>query len=231
MKRIGIIGGLGPEATIDYYRTIIKTYQDKTNGEYPELIIYSMNMKEFSCAMTATSADKTINWLSRALHAVHRGGADFALIASNTPHIVFYDLQALSPIPLLSIVEETCKVASQVNLKKVALLGTKVTMSSDFYHRVFTENGIEIITPQEAEREYINDKLLSEIIHNKIFEQTKRDLLKIIKRMIDESHIQGVILGCTELPLILTGDEFGIPFLNTAKIHAESAVRFSIGEA
>jgi aspartate racemase len=228
VKRIGIIGGLGPEATIDYYRIIINEYREKTNGNYPEVIIYSLNMSEFACKMTAESFDKTVKWLAQAIKAIHQCGADFALIASNTPHIVFEELQNLSPIPLISIVEETCKVASSANLKKIALLGTKVTMNSDFYQRIFAKKGIEIITPHEMEKEYINEKLLSEIIYNKIIEQTKRELSRIIERMIDEDQIQGVILGCTELPLILTKDEFGIPFLNTTQIHAKSAVRYSL---
>jgi len=131
---------------------------------------------------------------------------------------------------LISIVEETCKVAHDAGLKRIALLGTKVTMNSHFYRRVFSKKGIEIITPHETEKDYINEKLFTEIMHDNIVDETKEKLLKIVRRMIHEDHIQGVILGCTELPLILTKDEFGIPFLNTAKIHAKSAVRYSLEE-
>jgi aspartate racemase len=229
VKRIGIIGGLGPEATIDYYRIIVNEYREKTDGQYPVIIIYSVNMSEFVvCKMHIESSDKIMKWLAHAIAAVHQSGADFALIASNTPHIIFEDLQRHSPIPLISIVEETCKVAYDVGLKRVALLGTKVTMSSHFYQRVFSKKGIDIITPHDTEKDYINEKLFTEIMHDNIVDETRENLLKIVKRMIDEDKIQGVILGCTELPLILTKDEFGIPFLNTAKIHAKSAVQYSL---
>lgn len=229
MKRIGIIGGLGPEATVDYYRLIVDEYREKTNGQYPEVIIYCLNMNQFVvCRMTVESSDKIKKWIAHAIEAIHRSGADFALIASNTPHIVFEELQSHSPIPLISIVEETCKVAGHANVKRLALLGTKTTMDSDFYQSVFTKNGIELVTPNEEEKEYINKKLFTEILYNKIIAKTRNRMLRIIERMIHEEHIEGVILGCTELPLILTKDEFGIPFLNTTKIHAHSAVQYSL---
>ena len=232
MKRIGLIGGLGPEATIDYYRLIVDEYREKTNGQYPEIIIYSLNMNQFIvCQISVESSDKIMKWIAHAIEAIHKSGADFALIASNTPHMVFEELQSQSPIPLISIVEETCKVARHTNLKRLALLGTKATMNAQFYQRVFTKNGIEIVTPDEKEKEYINEKLFKEILYNKILDKTKKGLLDIVERLINEEHIDGVILGCTELPLILSKDEFGIPFLNTTKIHAKSAVRLALSDS
>jgi aspartate racemase len=229
MKRIGMIGGLGPEATIDYYRLINDEYHERTHGQYPEIIIYSLNMSRFVvCQMSVESSEKIMKWLAHAVEAVYKSGADFALIASNTPHIVFDELQSRAPIPLISIVEETCKAARHAHLKKLALLGTKVTMDSQFYQRVFTKHHIEIITPGTKEKEYINEKLFKEVLHNKIVDETRHGLLEIIERLIEDEHIDGVILGCTELPLILTKDEFNIPFLNTTKIHAKSAVKYSL---
>jgi aspartate racemase len=212
MKKIGIIGGLGPEATIDYYRIIIESYREKTKGGFPAIIINSLDMSEFSCMMMkARELDKTTKWLANAVTSLHRAGADFALIASNTPHIMFDEVKALSSIPMLSIVEETCNVADKLGLKKIGLLGTKITMSADFYQKVFSKKDISIVVPGKQEQDYIHKKLVTEIIF-----------------MIDRAQIQGVVLGCTELPLILTKDEFGIPFLNTTKIHAESAVKYCL---
>ena len=227
LKKIGIVGGLGPEATIDYYRIITESYREKTGGSYPVLIIYNMDMKEFSCMTESPEeVDKTTSLIVDAIRSLHRAGADFAIIASNTPHIVFDQIEVLSPIPMLSIVDETCSVVQKLGLKKVGLLGTKTTMSSDFYQKVFSEKDISIVVPDEEEQDFIQKKLMTEIMFNKIIEETRQELLNIIKRMIDRASIQGVILGCTELPLILTRDEFDIPFLNTTKIHAESAVRY-----
>ncbi len=230
MKKIGIIGGLGPEATVDYYRIIIESYREKTKGSFPAIIIYSLDIKELSCMVKTDERDRIAAWLADAVRSLHRAGADFALIASNTPHVVFDKVKELSPIPLLSIVEETCKAAVHMGLKKLGLMGTKVTMSNTFYQEVFSKKDISIVVPGEQEQDYIHKKLVNEIMFNKIVEETRNELLKIIKRMVENASIQGLILGCTELPLILTKDEFGIPFLNTTKIHAESAVKYCLEE-
>lgn len=225
MRRIGLVGGLGPEATVDYYRMIINKCRNEAGGKVPEIIVYSLDLKDFP---RLEERHEIVRWLGGAINALHRAGADFAAITANTPHIVFDELVALSPIPLISIVEETCQVVQSLNLKKVGLIGTKVTMSSDFYQRVFSAHDISISVPTEQRQNYINDKLVSEIIYNRIIEETRQGLLAIIKRMIENHRIEAVILGCTELPLILTRNEFGIPFLNTTKIHAESIVRFCL---
>lgn len=231
MKKIGIIGGLGPESTIDYYRCIIDSYRKaQINENYPEIIIYSLNINEVSDMMEAEQWDKLIDLLANAIKLISRAGADFALIAANTPHIVFDKVNPLSPIPMLSIVEETCKVVKTLGLKKVGLLGTKITMQSGYYQKVFTRYGITIVVPDQDEQKYIHKKIMTELLFGKILDETRKALLSIVKNMIAKESIQGLILGCTELPLILKKDEFGIPFLNTTKIHAESAVRYCLSE-
>ena len=225
MKRIGIVGGLGPEATVDYYRTIIDDCRKRTGGRVPEIIIYSVDVKDFP---GIGERDNIVQWLGGAINALHRAGADFVALTANTPHIVFDELVKLSPIPLISIVEETRRVVQGQGLKKVGLLGTKVTMSSRFYQDAFSKHNISIVVPTEQEQDYINDKLFTEIMFNHIVEETRQGLLAILKSMIERHNIEAVILGCTELPLILTGDAFGIPMLNTTKIHAESLVRYCL---
>ncbi|MGD8978548.1 MAG: amino acid racemase [candidate division WOR-3 bacterium] len=223
MKRIGIVGGLGPEATVDYYRVMIEDCRKRTGGRVPEIIIYSVDVKDFPMI---DQRDKIVEWLGGAINALHRAGADFAALTANTPHIVFDELVRSSPVPLISIVEETRRVVQDLGMKKVGLLGTRVTMNSDFYERVFSKYDISIVVPTEQEQDYINDKLFTEIMFNRIIEETRQGLLAIIKSMIEKHRIEAVILGCTELPLILTGDAFGISLLNTTKIHAESLVRY-----
>ncbi|KPK64672.1 aspartate racemase [candidate division WOR_3 bacterium SM23_42] len=225
MKKIGIVGGLGPEATVDYYREIIDSYRKQSHGDAPEIIIYSLNLQDFPAIR---EREKIAKWLAGALESLDKAGADFAVLSANTPHIVFDELESLSPIPLLSIVEETCRVVKGMHLKKVGLMGTKVTMSANFYQRIFSREDITLVVPTSKEQDYINKKLFSEILYNRIIEETHRGLLAIVKRMIDEDAIEGLVLGCTELPLILTKDEFGIPFFNTTRIHAESAVRYCL---
>ena len=225
MKRIGIVGGLGPEATIDYYRLIIEACRVQSKGDAPDIVIRSMNLNDFP---DINERGKVIAWFAEAIQDLHKAGAEFAAIAANTPHIVFDDLKLLSPIPLVSIVEDTCRKTKSLGLKNIGLLGTRVTMSSDFYQRVFLKDSITVVVPTPREQDYINNKLVTEIIYNKIVDSTRDGLLKIVKRMIDDDGIEGLILGCTELPLILTRDEFGIPFLNTTKIHVDSIVRYCL---
>lgn len=231
MKRIGIIGGLGPEATIEYYRIITGEYRSRApGGDYPTIIIHSVNLTEIVAMAEAGDWPGITDWLAAAVAALARAGADFALVAANTPHIVFDDLRARADIPMISIVEETARVAQGRGLGRLLLLGTKFTMQGTFYQKVFSRGGIELFVPETAEQLYIHDKLLGEIGLGRIVDDTRRELLAIVDRARNRSGIDGVILGCTEFPLILTGDAFGLPFLDTTRIHAESAVRYSLEE-
>ena len=227
MRKIGIIGGLGPEATIDYYRTIINECRAQTQGDVPEIVLYSLNLRDFP---SIDNEDALVKWLLAGLKALHRAGADFAIISANTPHIVFDEVKKSSPLPLLSIVEETAKAVKALGVNRIGLFGTKITMSSAFYQQVFDKYGIRIVVPTREEQDYINDKISSELIFNNILEETRVGLLKIAARMIQDEGIQALILGCTELPLILTHDALGIRFLNTTRIHALAAVSYCLAE-
>ncbi|MCZ7380622.1 MAG: amino acid racemase [Candidatus Methanoperedens sp.] len=230
MKRIGIIGGLGPESTIDYYKGIINIFRQRESGlAAPEIIIYSADVNRLLELAEAREWNKLVEWLVEMVNALHNAGAEFAVIGSNTPHIVFDKVKSRSPIPMLSIVDETCKRASNMKLKKLGLMGTKFTMESDFFQKAFHDAGISIIVPMKDEQQFIYNKIISEIGLGIIKNSTRQELLSIAKRMIEEDSIDGLILGCTELPLILEKDEYGIPFLNTTAIHIDSIVDYCIG--
>ena len=145
-----------------------------------------------------------IEWIQEKIEILHHAGAEFAAIASNTPHIVFNEVNAKAPLPLLSIVEETCNKAQGIGLKKTGLLGTRLTMNSELYKKPFISRGISVVVPTEDEQELIHHKLFSEIELGIIKESTREELLAIIKRMVNENQIDSVVLGCTELPSILT---------------------------
>jgi len=229
MKRIGIIGGIGPESTVDYYKRIIRAFQEHgIDAVYPEIIIYSANLAELMLILENKNLSKLVDWLVEKVDSLFRAGAEFAVIGSNTPHLVYNEVESRSPIPMLSIVEETCKKILSLGLKKPGLMGTKFTMESDFFQKTFSEYGISIALPDKEEQELIHNKLFSEIELGIIKGSTKEELLAIVQRMINRHSIDSLILGCTELPLILTGDEFGIPFLNTTAIHSESIVKYCI---
>ena len=231
MRTIGMIGGLGPEATIDYYRTLIRIFQRETeSGDYPEVRIHCMNLKTLIDLLEADRRDDVVPWLAEGIGVLRRSGADFAFISAGTPHIVFDELKRSSPLPLLSIVEETAHVVRARGLKRVGLFGTKFTMGGDFFQKVFLRVGIELVVPRREEREFIHKKIAREVNLGLILEGSRQGLLRIARRMIDEDGIEGLILGCTELPLILTRDEFGIPFFNTTEIHVESVVRYALSD-
>jgi len=226
MKLLGIIGGIGPESTVDYYQTIVGLYRArKPDGSYPALVINSVDMQKLRNAFEAGDLAAIVDYILPELHRLHRAGADFGLLAANTPHIVFDDLQRQSPIPLISIVAVTCAAAKTRGLKRLALFGTRFTMTARLYPDVFSREGIAIVIPEPADQDYIHEKYLGELVNGIFLPETRAGLLAIADRMARQNGIDGVILGGTELPLILREpDHNGIPFLNTTRIHCEAAV-------
>jgi len=226
MKILGMIGGLGPESTIDYYKNIIALYRERRrDGSYPEFIINSINLKKGLDFMAVNDLAGMADYLLEQIGKLARAGADFGLIAANTPHIVFDEVAPKSPIPLISIVEATCAAAKAQKLKNLALLGTKFTMQTDFYPKVFSREGIELIVPDPKDQDYIHDKYLNELVPGIFLPETRAGLLASVDRLKAKIDIDGVILAGTELPLILRDPVHnGIPFLDTMKIHAQAAV-------
>ncbi len=226
MKTLGIIGGLGPESTIDYYQKIIALYRERTrNGSYPEFIVASVNLRKGLDFMDTDDLAGMADYLLQGISKLARAGADFGLISANTPHIVCDDVASKSPIPLISIVEATCAAAKTRNLKRLALFGTAYTMQGTFYAKVFSREGIELLVPEPNDQDYIHDKYMNELVPGKFLAETRSGLLAIVDRMKAKSDIEGVILAGTELPLILRDPAHNrIPFLNTTKIHVEAAV-------
>src|SRR5881398_3375307 len=226
MKTLGMIGGVGPESTIDYYKNIIALYRERQrDGSYPQFVINSIDLKKGIDFMNANNLAGMANYLLEEIMKLARAGADFGIISANTPHIVFDDIAPKSPIPLISIVEATCAAAKTQNLKRLALFGTRYTMQATFYPKVFSREGIELIVPERDDQDYLHEKYFSELVPGKFLPETRAGLLAIVDRMKVKSGIDGVILAGTELPLILRdADHNGIPFLDTTKIHCEAAV-------
>jgi aspartate racemase len=230
MKTLGIVGGLGPESTLDYYQRIIALYRERTgDGHYPEFVIASVDLRKGLDFMDANDLSGMSNFLLEAIGKVARAGAEFGIISANTPHIVFDEIAPKSPIPLISIVEATRTAAKMQNLKRLALMGTRYTMQSDFYPKVFARQGIDLVVPESDDQDYIHEKYFSELVAGKFLPETRAGLLAIVDRMKTKIEIDGVILAGTELPLILRDPiHNGIPFLDTTKIHVEAAVAFML---
>jgi aspartate racemase len=226
MKTLGIIGGIAPESTVDYYRQIVAAYRaQKNDGSYPCLVINSIDLQKMLGLIGAGKLPEVTDYLLAEVVRLAAAGADFGLFASNTPHLVFEEICARSPIPLVSIVEAACEAALSLGLKKAGLLGTRFTMQGGFYPKVFSAHGIEVIVPRPDEQYYVHDRYMGELVHGVYRAETRERLLTIVERLKREEGIQGLILGGTELPLLFRdGPQAGVPMLDTTKLHVERAV-------
>jgi aspartate racemase len=229
-KVIGIIGGIAPPSTMDYYQQIIAGFQNKTqSGHYPSILINSIDMTKMLDLVSGKEFDKLIDFLSGEVKKLVLGGADFAVLASNTPHIVFEQLRERSAIPMISIVDSTVAHAKSLGLKKLGLFGTKSTMQSGFYQSGFSKENIEVFIPSEESQNFINNKYFGELVKGIFLEETKKSFIEIANQMILQNTIEGLILGGTELPLILKDDDFAdIELLNTTSIHVNKILEYTI---
>lgn len=226
MKKVGIIGGIGPEATVDYYQSIISKFQEEIGSkeDLPELFINSINMYKMFNMLTNGETQEVINYLADAVQKLESVGADFVIMCGNTPHIVFEQIQQKVQVPMISIVEETYLKALDLRLEKIGLIGTKFTMENDFFRKPFISNNIEMVVPNQSEQEYIHRKIVEELENGIVNNETKTGFLSIINQMIDRDGIQGIVLGCTELPMIIKKEDLNIYSLNTAEIHINKIV-------
>lgn len=225
MKLAGILGGTGPESTIDYYQQIIALYRrQRPDGSYPPLLINSIDLKRAVDLLTANDLAGLAAYLVEAFERLARAGADFGVISANTPHIVFDELRRRSPLPLISIVEATCRAAQAQGMKKVGLLGTRFTMTAGFYQKVFSEQGIALAVPGEEERAWVHEKYMGELVEGVFLPATREGFLKVMEGLKQREGIQGVILGGTELPLLLRDAACAVPLLDTTRIHVQEIV-------
>jgi aspartate racemase len=226
MNTVGIIGGIGPESTIEYYRFIIAFYRERTrDGSYPSVVINSIDVKRMLDLIGGNKLPEVEAYLLAELERLARAGAHFAALAANTPHIVFGALRAQSPLPLISIVEVACEATRERGLKRVGLFGTRFTMQAGFYPDVFEGAGITMVLPDHEAQVYIHDKYMSELVNGIFIPETRAGLLAIVERMRARDGIDGLVLGGTELPLILRANEYaGVQLLDTTKAHAQAIV-------
>jgi len=226
MKCIGLIGGLGPESTVDYYRSLIERHRSRyPDADPPSIIINSVNMQHVLRCVRGERLQDLAAFLVLELQKLAAAGADFALLTANTPHIVFDEVERDSPLPLISIVEATAERAHQSGFRRVGLLGTRFTMQARFYPEVFSKKQMQIHVPDEGDQAYLHEKYFKELVNGVFLVETRQAVTEIILRMKNRHDIQAVILGGTELPLLLRGGEAGgVPLLDTTQIHVEAAL-------
>lgn len=211
------------ESTIKYYDLILEKYYEKFNDyNYPEILIFSLNFQKLIDYELGGNRAKYIEYLMNGIKSLENGGATFIVMAANSPHAVYNDLENLSKVPILSIVKATAEKACQENMKKLLLLGIKFTMQNTFYQDNFKELGIEVITPSNEEQDVIDKIIFNELVIGFFKQESKENLLRIIEKY----EVDGVILGCTELPLILTQNDTKIKLLDTLQIHVDATLDF-----
>ena len=225
MATVGIVGGLGPESTIDYYRRILEGWKREDPSTSPSIVIDSLDVQR-GLHLVEHDRPALVEYLSASLRRLAGAGADFAAIAANTPHVVYDELAARSPIPMVSIVEATAEEAQRRGLKRVAILGTRFTMEGSFYPETCARYGIKVVAPQEKEREWIHQRYVGEMLKGDFREETRQGVIAVISRLRDEEKIDGVILGGTELTLLLSAPVIaGIPALDTTELHVSAIVK------
>ena len=225
MKKLGLVGGMGPESTIPYYHGIVYGVQNAIGEKvFPNLIIDSVDVFKVLQYSNQKKYDALADYLMLSINSLIAGGADFIAMSANTPHVIFNELQKQSSVPLISIVETARDDAVSNGYKKIGLIGTIPTMNGSFFITPFTKHGINIVLPSEDEKIYIDTKISEELELGIVKKDTLENFLSIIQRMKDEDGIQAIVLGCTELPLILNDDVSSVPCLDTMQIHIRALV-------
>jgi len=225
MKKNGIVGGIGPVSTLDYYSGIINGCRRKTSsGNYPGIVIDSINMTEMLSYILDKDWDTLVNLLLKSIKNLANAGAEMGAIASNTPHIVFDQVQKKSALPLISIVKETCKYAQRKKCKKVVVIGTRFTMSSGLYSKAFQKYDIDAVVPSENEQAEIHGIIFPKLEDGIVVPEDKQKMLALVTRLLVEHNADGLILGCTELPLMIKENDLDTLIMNTTQIHIDAIV-------
>ena len=212
MTRVGIVGGLGPESTIDYYRRILEAWERDDPTSAPAIVIDSLDVRR-ALHLVASDRPALVEYLLASLRRLAGAGADFVAMSANTPHIVFDDLAARSPVPLLSIVE-TCAEEAR-----------RFTMEAPFYAEVFARYALTVVTPGDAERGWLHERYVGELLKGEFRDETRQGVVSLVGRLRKEERIDGVILGGTELPLLLPGPVIAdVPALDTTALHVAAIV-------
>ena len=228
---VGLVGGLGPESTVDYYRRILAGWPPDHPGGAPSIVIDSLDVTR-ALRLVAEDREALVAYLDASVRRLAAAGATFVAITANTPHIVFGELAARAPVPLVSIVEACADEAQRAGRRRLALLGTRFTMEASFFPDVFAARGLEIVVPAERARARLHDRYVNELLRGDFRDATRREVVALVERLRDEEQGDAVILGGTELPLLL-GERVigGLPALDTTAIHVSAIVKRLLGDA
>ena len=228
LKTIGLIGGMSWESTVTYYKIINETVKEKLGGLHSaKCILYSVDFQEIEECQANGNWEKSGEILGEAAYNLEKAGADFIVICTNTMHKVVNQIKEKISVPILHIAEMTAEKILEKGLKNIALLGTKYTMEQDFYKSKLIEKGINVIIPDKNDIETINEVIYDELCLGTINFNSKKKFLEIVDKLRSKGA-EGIILGCTEIGLLIKNEDTDIPLFDTAVIHAEEAAIYSI---
>lgn len=227
-KTIGILGGMSPESTVAYYETITRTYTERFGDYgYPQILIYSVSFQTYVDWPKEGRWELVAEGLSQAARSLELAGADVILIATNTMHIVFDEVAASVDVPMLSLLDAVGEAIEARGMRTVGLLGTAFTMENTFYQDTLAERGITILLPEEEDRKRVNDVIYDELVAGVMRDASREVFLGIIEDL-EARGAEGVILGCTEIPLLVSQEVSALPLFDTTTIHAEAALRYAV---
>jgi aspartate racemase len=230
MKRIGLIGGLSPESTVHYYQILCREYNRSVGGlNFPEIVIESINLQSLVTLFGENDWDGVAKILLTALNRLKDAGADFSAILANTPHNAYDQIRDVAPLEILTIMDATAAALKQDRRKTVALLGTKPTMEFGFFQKTFAEVGIETLVPEAAQRTEL-DRIVWEELSHGITKDASREAMKQMIADLEKQGVEAVILGCTELSLLIQDSDTPLPLYDTTRIHAEAILEYALQE-
>ena len=222
---VGLVGGLGPESTIDYYRRILAAWERVSPGSSPGIVIDSLDV-QVGLRLAANDRAGLAEYLLESLHRLAGAGVGFVAITANTAHVVFDELVSRAPVALLSIVEPCAEAARERRMRRLALLGTRFTMEAGFYAAACARHGIAVVSPDAAERAWLHERYVGELLAGQFHDDTRAGVVALVERMHERDAVDGVILAGTELPLLLRADSVaGLPALDSTALHVDAIVR------
>jgi len=231
MKKIGLVGGMTPDSTTAYYQMLIelgrRRWDDPVHN--PIILIYSIDLAELVAHQDVGDGDRVVEILADVLEKLRAAGAEVGALTANTPHLFFDRIQARTELPLVSIVDATLEKTRELGFRRALLLGTNATMTGAMYPDAFAAAGIEIVTPAEDDRNFINRSIYADLAAGKVTPELRETYLNICHRHLDSNGVDAVILGCTEIPLVLTADDLPVPLIDTARCHAEALFAHAVG--
>ena len=232
MKKIGMIGGLSWVSTAVYYRRLNELMQERLGGaSSAHLLLESVNRQDYIDAAERRGDDAGArDIVLRAARAVERGGAAFLVMACNGAHRFIPEIQPQIGIPFLHIAETTAKAVNAAGLRSVALLGMRQTMEGEFYPNALQRHGISAVTPDETEKSFIHDTILDELVRNDFRDATRARYVDIIQDLHAQQGAEGAILGCTEIPLLVSDDDVDVPVFSTTEIHCRAAIDAALSD-